>query len=96
MPRREKWERRLRQALELSEGFCGSEAAAEKLRTDLIAAGAKRVSVNYRVATEGATHPLWASGFVKDDFGIEYSFSATVTPQPMTFRWISGLGDRRR
>lgn len=96
MPRREEWERRLRQALELSEGLSGSEATAEKLRTDLIAAGAKRVGVNYRIALEGATHPLWASGFVKDDFGTECSFSATVTPQPMAFRWIGGLGDRRR
>ena len=55
LPRREEWERRLRQALELSEGVDGSEATTEKLRSDLIAAGAKRVTVEYCVAAESGT-----------------------------------------
>ena len=97
LPRREEWERRLRQALELSKGVDGSEATAEKLRFDLIAAGAKRVTVGYRIATESGTqNPLSASGIVKDGFNVEHSFSATVTPQPVVIRWIGGAGDRRR
>ena len=97
LPRREEWERQLRQALELSEGLDGSEATTEKLRSDLIAAGAKRVTVSYRIATEGGTrNPLSASGTVKDGFDVEHSFSATVTPQPIVIRWIGGSGDRRR
>ncbi len=97
LPRREEWERRLRQALGLSEGLDGSEATAEKLRTDLTAAGAKRVTVGYRIATEGGVrNPLSVSGTVKDRFNVDHSFSATVTPQPMAFRWIGGSGDRRQ
>ena len=97
MPRREEWERRLRQALDLSEGQDGSEATVDKLRADLIAAGVKRVNAGYRIAMEGgAQHPLWASGTVKDDFDMEHCFSATVTPQPFVIRWIGGSGDRRR